>query len=345
MIIPPSEITKILYINIAHIGDIVLSLPVTRALKTTYPAATIDMLVNSPQGEAALYNPYVNKVLYYNIRTWRQDGGKLRQLIACVAKENYDLAVATCYGTVDPMLAYLSGARFRAGYAQNGGARFLTHVVPSDGRPQHEVDYLLEVARILGIKAECTTIEYCIPPYVKAVLYEKISSLTDRSRPKVVICPFSQEEKKSWDITQAATVLRKLPPSAHCYLIGSREQLAGLQKINEAADSRGTILAGTLSLGELGALIEDADLLITIDTGPMHIAQAFTTPVIALFGPTDPNCWGPRRPYDIVLRADVPCSPCTIEVSHSCASARCMSEITAADVLEAADTLLKPLLS
>lgn len=97
-------------------------------------------------------------------------------------------------------------------------------------------------------------------------------------------------------------------------------------------------------MGELGALIKKADLLITVDTGPMHIAQAFNTPVIALMGPSDPKVWGPRNPGDIVLYKPLPCSPCWHKSSYlklGCHINECVQRIKPIDVINAAKSIIE----
>ncbi|MGI6092715.1 MAG: glycosyltransferase family 9 protein [Veillonellaceae bacterium] len=344
MLIPVQEINKFLYINIAHIGDIVLSLPVARALKAAYPAAQLDMLVSFPQGEAAYYNPYVDNVLFYNIRSWQQDKSRLLGIITMLQQENYDLAIASCYGTVDPMMAFLSRARYRAGFAVNGGEKYLNYVVPNNPVYVHEVERQLQVIDMLGIKADNTAIEFAIRPDDIADLSDKVPSAMHSKRLKVIICPISDRPQKMWPLANHIHVLKAMAQQAQCYLIGSNRQAAFLNEINEGAGSVAEVLAGSLTLGELGALIQAADLLITVDTGPMHIAQAFDTPVICLFGPTDPKRWGPRRPQDIIIRASVPCSPCwdiDDERHKRCRENRCMTEIRPETVIAAAANLLK----
>lgn len=344
MLISAQEINRILYINIAHIGDIVLSFPVTRALKAAYPGAQLDMLVSFPQGEAAYCNPYVNNVLLYNIRSWQQNKSTLQSIITMLQQKNYDLAVASCYGTVDPMMAFLSRARYRAGFAVNGGEKYLNYVVLSNPDYVHEVERQLQVIDMLGINADNTAIEFAIRPDDINSLSDKVPSVIHSERLKVIICPISDRPQKRWPLASNVHLLQALAQKAQCYLIGSSQQAVDLHEINDYAGSAADVLAGCLTLGELGALIQAADLLITVDTGPMHIAQAFDTPIICLFGPTDPRRWGPRRPQDIVLRASVPCSPCwdiDDERHKHCRENKCMKEIRPETVILAVEKLLK----
>lgn len=158
----------------------------------------------------------------------------------------------------------------------------------------------------------------------------------------MLLCPFSDDTQKNWTISGYSHVLQALEKVADCYLIGTRSQRPMLNAINSYAGHVAKVLGGTLSLGELGALIKQADLLITVDTGPMHIAQAFPTPVIALMGPTDPKIWGPRQSCDIILNKPMYCSPCWHKdaVKNERHRNLCMRRIKPAEVIRSAEAIL-----
>lgn len=342
MLIPAEAVNKILFINIAHIGDIILSFPVIRALKLAYPKADIDALVSTPQGEVAFYNPYVNDVLFYNIGTWQQDRKNLLNLIAMLQRQNYDLAIASSFGTVDPMLAFLSGARYRVGFEENSLGNYLTHFVPKSSPKQHEARHQLQILEVLKIEYTDSRIDFSVTPENLTSIYNKIPALYT-SQPKVVYCPISNYRQKNWTFRGNAQVLKALAKKVQFYLIGETNQAPYLYQLNEEADGRAEVLGGYLTLGEIGALIQSSDLLVTVDTGPMHIAQAFSTPVIALFGPTDPNMWGPRRSQDIVIRSSVKCSPCwhvDDERQKECREPKCMININPEIVINAIEKAL-----
>jgi len=344
MLILLKSVRKILYINTAHLGDIVLSTPVVRALKKAYPDAAIDMLVSWPYGEAALYNPYVNQVFFYDNRCGKRNSKLLHKLLRQLRQQNYTLAVASCYSPMDPILALLSGATYRVGFRENSGGRFLTHFAPVTPLPLHETEHQLQVLAPLGIKAHDTAIEFGVPPEAVAGLYQRLPILKDSSRPKVVFCPCSQSPAKNYPVEAAAIVLWQLAKHADCFLIGTAKQGPELQHINSLTGNAATVLDGCLTLGELGALLRAVQLLITVDTGPMHIAQAFATPTVALFGPTSPLRWGPRHHQSIILQTNAPCAPCCDYpiTKKQCQRPYCMHLITPVAVIEAANKLLTP---
>lgn len=344
MLILPEQINKILMVTITHIGDIVLSCPTSRALKKFFPLAEIDMLVSKPQGEAAFHNPYISNVIFYDIENWQQDRTKLMALIQVLRGKKYDFALSSRHGSADPMMAFLSGAVHRAGFDTHGGGKFLTHVLPLDPAVlMHETEYQLAVLATLGITSDDTSIEFLVSDEEESSLYTKLPRLHDNGRPIVLLCPFSDDPQKNWTDSGYVEILRTLAEFADCYLMGSLRQLTALHGINACAGNLAKVLGGLLSLGELAALIRAATLLITVDTGPMHIAQAFSTPVVALMGPTDPRVWGPRNPGDIVLTKPMECAPCWHKdesIKKSCRFNECMWRILPEDVIKAATGIL-----
>lgn len=344
MLILPEQINKILMVTITHIGDIVLSCPTSRALKRLFPHAEIDMLVSTPQGEAAFHNPYISEVFFYDIGNWQRDRAKLMALIQALRRKKYDFALSSRHGSADPMMAFLSGAVYRAGFDTHGGGKFLTHVLPLEPAvTRHETEYQLAVLATLGITSEDTSIEFLVSDEEESGLHMKLPRLHDNGRPIVLLCPFSDDPQKNWTDNGYVEVLRTLAEFADCYLLGSLRQLTALRSINTAAGNVAEVLGGLLSLGELAALIRAADLLITVDTGPMHIAQAFSTPVVALMGPTDPRVWGPRNPGDVVLTKPMECAPCWHKdksIKKSCRFNDCMGRILPDDVIKAAAGIL-----
>lgn len=339
-----SELTrKILLIIVAHMGDAVLATPVTRALRRKYPQAAIDMLVSPLGEEASEHNPYINDTIVYSIKNWQRDRIKLRNLITFLQNQKYDLALATNYGSLGPMLAWLSAAKYRIGFDDDGGAKFLTHVVASQRAViRHETQRQLEILRPLGVFTQDFSIEFNIAPDELTSLHNKVS--LSHHKPAVVLCPFSSHPHKNWTVSGWISLLPQLAKLANCYFIGGHRELSDILQLNAYAGYAAEVLASKLTLGETAQLIREADLLITVDTGPLHIAQAFQTPVLALFGPTHPKVWGPRGLQDIVVSAPQACSPCWQRTNYwhfHCEKHECMEQITATEVLHTAEAMLK----
>ncbi|MEN6414727.1 MAG: glycosyltransferase family 9 protein [Veillonellales bacterium] len=332
-----ASIKKILVINLAFIGDVLLTTPVTRALRENYPGADIDMLVVPVAEPIARLNPYIHQTLVYDKRGKHKKPSQLWQLIRQLRQQDYDLTVSTNFALRGSMVAWASGARYRAGYDAQHAKWFLTHVAASH-RPviRHEAENQLDVLKPLGITTGNTSLTLQINPLDRQKAEEKVKRTPEKSL--VVLCPAGSYPRKSWTVEGYAALLQSLSSQADCCLIGGPKEQACLEQINHRAGNLAQVFGGTLTLGESSALISQADLLITVDTAPLHIAQAVDTPVLALFGPTDPKGWGPRGPRDIVLQAPAACAPCWGK--GNCERHACMEQISSDQVVSAALNML-----
>lgn len=330
-------IKKILIINLAFIGDVLLSTPVARALRQAFPAAVIDMLAIPLAAPIARGNPYINDVLEYDKRGKHKNWREMLTLIRQLRARRYDLAVTTNFAPRGAMLAWASGIPYRVGYDAQHAGWFLTHIANSR-RPhiRHEAENYLDVLKPLGITTDDTSLKLAIAPADIVSLREKVP--IDKTRPLVIICPVGSYPQKSWTTGGFAELIQAINRFAAFYLIGTKAEAAKLAAINAAAGNLATICAGTLTLGELAAFLAEAALLVSVDTGPMHIASAVGTPIVAIFGPTDNRVWGPRGAADIILCEQAECSPCWGKAP--CSDHKCMTGLKPEKVIAAALKLL-----
>jgi predicted lipopolysaccharide heptosyltransferase III len=333
------HIQKILVINLAFIGDVVLSTPVIRALRESYPQAMIDMLVVPLTKSIASGNSFVNEVLVYDKRGQHKKLGPLFKLICELRSRHYDLAVCTNFAARGAMLAWIAGIPNRAGYDRQHANLFLTHVASSERLEiRHEAENYLAVLKPLGITTADTTLAFQVQEQDKVAFATKVPKVM-LDQPIAVVCPIGSYPRKSWTTAAYAELICHLAKESQVVLIGGGKEAADLSKISQtSADLAGRnvvcILAGKLNLGELAALLQCCKVLVSVDTGPMHIAQAVGTPVVALFGPTDPVIWGPRGLNDQVFYEKLSCSPCWGK--GECTINRCMTGIAVEKVIEAA---------
>jgi len=333
----PKSVRRILLINLAFIGDVLLTTPVARALHEAFPNADIDMMTIPLTAPIARGNPYINDVIEYDKRGRHKKIGELLKLIGRIRARRYDLAITANFAPRGAMLAWASRIPVRVGYDAQHAGWFLTHIA-SAKRPviRHEAENHLDVLKPLGITTADTSLTLAVDPRDEAALEAKIRRRPDKKL--VLICPAGSYPRKSWTVEGYAALVRALEPDADCCLTGGAKEGPLLAEINSAANGLAQVLPGILTLGELAALVKAADLVVTVDTAPLHIAQAVGTPVVALFGPTDPRVWGPRGPRDIVIKAPADCSPCWGRTP--CPDHSCMEKIDPQTVTKAARDIL-----
>lgn len=352
---------RILVIRLDLIGDLVLSMVLVRVLRRAYPEAELDLISVPASAKVIEGDPDVTRLLGYDPNIWRrpkalfrqQDWRELRALLKTLRGREYDLAISV-FGKWAAVLAALSGAKRTLGFAREGFPGLMTDSVPgrhwTPGEKKHEVDYCLELARAAGAVAQE---EDRYPRlYVQeqaAREVEQILTAHDvRPGRPLIACHVSANngQSKRWPVPYWATLLDRLmrEESAYVVLTGASSDLPLMEKITARMREQPITLAGQTSLNQLAALLKRADLLISGDSGPMHMAGAVETPLIAIHGPTDPALSGPVSRHATILRSDIWCSPCyQARDSADCRffTTQCMKNILPAQVFAVAREKLR----
>ena len=320
-------IRRILVVRVDLLGDVVLSTPAVRALRRAYPRAMIDMLVQAPLDGILAGDPDIHRVLVWNPHVWRNPRNWLRlkswraalATLRRMRRPRYDLAISVS-GDIGSIVTRLSGARRRVGYAGEAYAGFMTDPVPGARyhKQQHETRYVLALAAAAGgvVAPGDEVPRLSVPPAERARMRATLAEARVRlgaTGPLIALHAGARNgQAKRWPARHWATLARRLADELGAVVIltgapneaplaGDVERMAGRPLLN---------LCGQTTLPELKAVLAECNLVISGDSGPMHIACALGRPVIALHGPTDPAISGPTTPDAIVLRLGLWCSPC-----------------------------------
>lgn len=321
------RIRRILVVRVDLLGDVVLSLPAVRALKRAYGDAQIDMLVLHSTAPILQGEPEISRVLTFDPGAWRRPTGLLKPktwhdalaLLREMRAAHYDLAISIS-GDIGSILTRLSGARRRFGYAKEAYRYLLTEPLPG-GRyatHQHEVEYVLALARAAGgiVLPGDEHLKLHVMPNAAGNMQERLREQRVRrgSRgPAVAIHAGARNgQAKRWPPAHIAALIDRLVGEldALVVLTGAPNEEPLARAIARRSRRSFLNLTGTTTIPELVALIAACDVLITGDSGPMHIACAVGTPVVALHGPTDPAISGPTAPDAIIVRHRLWCAPC-----------------------------------
>jgi len=253
-----------------------------------------------------------------------------------------DLAIAFSQSATIALCTWLSGAQHRIGYVDSDLCRLLDHRVQERGIPCPSK--VLHLVRSLGIEPEKT--DYVGLVRLSAEEEAEAGRLLEDHKlsgagPLIALAPGESSPKpyKAWDADRFAEVAVRLVrhEGARLLVVGSdRDRMLGDEIISATGRREGNA-AGRTTPAQLAAVLGRCSLLIGIDSGPMHIAAAVGTPVVALFGPTDPQRTGPMGERHEIVYHPQPCGPC---MNPSCAGRPCMSSITVDEVLSAAVRVL-----
>ena len=337
---------NILMVKLSAVGDVVHTLPSLAALRRLYPRAHITWIVEAAAADLIQGHPALDRIIVSRrkhwIDAWRQ--GKWREVcreardfFRTLRDRPYDLVIDFHGLFKSAILVGLSGGQRKLGYdsIQEGSRFFYNERIPEDMN-KHAVDRYLDFLRYLG--ADPGPSEFLIPEaetnrnHVAALLREyNIDVACDRF---IAVNPVALWETKLWNQGKFAELAQRIVGELNVpvVLTGSAAEKPYLDGIQKAMKQPVVNLAGKTSLRDLASLYRLASLVVTTDSGPMHIAAAVGTPVVALFGPTAPERTGPYGPDHTVIRRQLPCSPCFLK---QCPSRRCMNELAVDDVFDA----------
>jgi lipopolysaccharide heptosyltransferase II len=355
---------RILVVKLADMGDLLTAIPALRALRESFPQARIEALVTPHSVPVLEGSPLVDEVLTFEKHRYDSPLSVVKpsslwditRLWRNLRSRKYDWLfilhhLTTRWGTLKYAgLALSSGAKERIGL-DNGRGWFLTQRVKDLGfGGHHEVEYWLEVVGLVGAKSE----NLALPVSEEAI--EEAKALLEGSGQwregvqLVAIHPGSggYSLARRWPPDRFAQVADALIEGyeVQVVLLGGPQETELTQRVASLMRHEAIDLGGKTSIPLLAALLRLCRLFVGNDSGVMHLASAVGTPVVAIFGPSNPAAWGPWGPTHEVVRIDLECSPCIyrgfqLGKIEGCENPRCIEEISPEMVLAAAERLLQ----
>jgi heptosyltransferase-1 len=323
--IPP----KILIVKPSSLGDVVHGLPFLNSIKSYFPEAEIHWVISKGLEGLLEGHPMINRLIIINKDMWKKISRtgetirEVRQLFKELRNENYDLVIDLQGLLRSGIITRVTGAPVRIGFkeAREGSRFFYTHKVEG-GKDIHAVDRYLKIAEFLG----CDISNVCFP----LPLFSHFSLPDDYA----VIVPGARWETKRWPAERFGELVAMLPLKS--IIVGSKADINIADKIVSLSNGKAFSLAGKTTLKDLIEIMRGARFVVSNDSGPMHIAVASGTPVIAIFGPTSPRRTGPYGNDHIVIESSLECSPC---FKKKCKKFDCMDAITVDMVMEKIKTI------
>ncbi|OLD69959.1 MAG: hypothetical protein AUI45_06060 [Acidobacteria bacterium 13_1_40CM_2_56_11] len=341
---------RILVVDLDNIGDLLLATPAIRALRRSFPDATLDVLVTNYTASVVAGNPHIDGVLTCGKRIVEASLLERAALVWRIWRRRYDLGVILeahwGYAGFAELLLAVAGVPRRIGRDLGKHRGLLTAAVPP--RQQHWIDTYLEVVGLVGAKPDGDHMDFPISPADEAEMEAWCREHSLAGAAPIVLFPGGTLHliSRRWGIEGFAAVGDALARSwqAPIVVIGGPADTALAETVVARMAVPALSAAGALSLGATGALLRRCRLFITNDSGPLHIAAAVGAPVVVILGPSDPLVFGPRGTLHEIVGAPLPCSPC-IRVGDfpDCPiipRELCLQAVTPSMVLEAAERLL-----
>lgn len=347
MHIPPDTIRKILIIRMSSIGDVVLTSPVVRQLRQRYPTAQIDFLIRREYADLVRPNPHISRVIELDTGEGWQG---LQAMKARLRSAGYDVIIDLHRSLRSRYLCSGWGLPRVLKLRKNQLIRFmLVHfkINRYPNPPLPVAEKYLRAALPLGVDPTDTRLELFLPGDVEQEGKTRWQAFQQQGM-GVVIAPGARHNTKRW----LPEYYRELIERIHrkydrgALLVGGADEAALCREICQGLPGEVcTSVAGELSLLQTAAIIRQAPLFISNDTGLMHIAAAFQKPQIAIFGSTVRELgFFPLNPKAVVLENNsLACRPCSHIGRPACPKGhfKCMKEITPGRVLAAVDRIIR----
>lgn len=350
------ERPNILIVKLSAIGDVVHTLPALNAIRNRYPQAHIAWLVEAAAADLVMGHPALDQIIISRRKSWVKGLGgaqwrihlkAILTLVKTLRDRRYDMLFDFQFSLKGALLIALARANRKIGFGrglehQEHSYLVLNERIPAVSMEIHALTRGLLMLKAVGIESK--SVEYRLP--IAAEHRKRAEQLLRQNgwpdrQPFAAINPMAKWETKLWDQQRFAEVADALQKDYKLPVIftGGPEDRPYIDALLGRMRTEAPNLAGRTDLLTLAALLQQATVMVTTDTGPMHIAAAMDTPTVALFGPTAPWRTGPYGEGHRVIQAHKACRPCYKR--HCAEAAACMMAISVEEVLSAASEVIK----
>jgi len=330
------SINKILIIKLRAIGDVVLSTIVIPNLRQAFPAAQIDFLTESMAAEVVRGNPDLNQIIRLDRQSiqglpFRTRISEHLKFIRRLHTEKYDLVFDFFGNPRSALLTWFTRAKIRVGYNWRGRQLAYNCVVPSRAASVHEAEFHLDALKALNIPIVTKKLSFPIDRNTRQFVADFWQQNAFTQKFVVGLNCSGGWRAKRWPLERFAALADQLVENCQASILlfwgpGEKDKVQQLITFMKHP----AILTPPTSLKQLGAFIQQCQLIVSNDSGPMHIAAALEVPTVGIFGPTNPKLQGPYGAiHEIARKETLDCLACNrIECEHN----SCMNQLTVAEV-------------
>lgn len=337
----PANPKKILIIKLAAVGDTILLGTVLQSFRAAHPAATIHWLVSPINKVMAKHFAGVDRLL-----VWAGGLGDLFPLVRMLRKENYDVVCdLEQWSRGTALLCAFSGVDCRLGFDTPGQHRSILFSHPLEKKyQQHEIDDFYDLLALLAPLDQSHRLNL-LPSSEDQLECDQLAPLLDKNKIKVLIHPGCGEDgtPREWPLASYAVLGHWLMKKfdAQIILTSGPEETEKTKQLNRLLGRKAMDLGGQMSWGGLISLVSRMDLVVSGNTGVMHVAAALERKQVALHGPTNPMIWGPLNPNARVVQSSCPQCPCLkLGFEYHEKGQSCMQKIDVGTVEASIDQLI-----
>ncbi len=325
------NVDRMLLISLTCIGDVILTTPAMKSLKDNFPGAKLTVVTGPTAAPLIDKHEWADALYIYENRGRHAKFSGAAKFVGELRAKRFDLAV----DLRNSAFPYFVRSRYRI-------AAHKAHLKNQNVMSRHAIDRHLDVLELAGIKPTTRQIYITIPQDIENKVIAKTADLGLENPKKnvVAVYPGAGSPYKLYPVEKLAKAIESIDGGDRLrfVLIGAAPDREVCEKATAALGGRALNLAGTLDLLETGALLKNCRMLISNDSGPMHLGVAVGTPTVAIFGPTNAERYGPRGEAHRIVWHREPCNPCKFP---ECGRDSCIGDIPPEAITAAADELLK----
>ena len=336
---------RILVTRLKYIGDVVLTTPVIRSIRTACPHAFIAYLGEASAVSLLEHNPFLDEIIPFDFS--RPSLLEQLRVVRLLRRRRFDLVIDLFSNPRSALLTYLSGSPMRVGLERKGRGRLYTVRVTPDAELKTAIEFHHQFLRAAGIQAFTSTTELFLTESERRAADDYLLRLIGEKDQRVEhakfigIHPGATWPAKRWLPERFAELATRLAQrtGAHILITAGPKDGEVVREVLQRATTELHVLEA-LPLRQLASIIARCALFVSNDAAPMHIAAAVGTPTIGLFGPGEEAIWFPypQQGGHLALRKEVPCHPCHLDVCNRAGNGymECMRLLTVDDVVNAA---------
>lgn len=339
--IEPGDL-RFLLLQTGAIGDTILLSAIVREIKHSFPRCSITLVVSKSNLPMAALLKNIERIVVFDMSHPFASLKAVKML-----KNAHILLDFAAWARINSVIAYIAKADFKIGFKRKRMRRhYIFDLAVEHSDDVHELDNYRRLLRPVQCKIQGFLPLLHIEPQIASRVATQFSS----KRPYIVLHPFPggyKKQLKEWPLDNWIALGRDLiNKEFNVFISGSKEDAAAAASIKQELDKCDpagacTVLCGHFSLAEVAAILYKSSLLITVNTGIMHMGAALNVNMIALHGPTSPRRWGPSSNNAIIIKPTKECAPCiSLGFEYGCKHGGCMQTIRREEVLQHADRIL-----
>ena len=314
---------KILVIQTAFLGDLILSTTLFKKIKLKHPDSHITLIVNKGTEQILSNNPNIDTILPVDKKQTFKNPLKFIKFLFELQKENFSICYSPHFSHRSSLISFFSGAKIRIGYKESGFGFLHTKTYPRPLRGVHEVQKLLQLVDSVGLERP----EIFLNKEVNGEIKSKMEDVSEF----IVVAPSSIWETKRMPIEKFIELVRQILENTPYtpVIIGSKNDKYLSDQIVNVHGSKVVDMTGRTNLMELSYIISKAKCVISNDSSPIHIASAFNIPTLAIFGATITDFgYTPLSERHTISEVSLECRPCGIHGGNICPKQhfRCMMD-------------------